>query len=232
MRRTFQGIYFALAAFHLISILVNFPLGVQYSKPLLISFLAIAYWQSCSRKLTPFDQSILVGLIFSWLGDVLLLFAGIQGKEILFLSGLGSFLLAHLFYIRAFILFPGSGKTLFPLALLIIFVYLIGILSYLWPVLAGVFMIPVLLYSMVISIMGYFAYVFYKKNPTPASKAVVWGALLFMVSDSLIALDKFMVSLEIWQVRFLIMLTYLAAQWLISSGVLKVKNQLFLKGED
>jgi uncharacterized membrane protein YhhN len=54
----------------------------------------------------------------------------------------------------------------------------------------------------------------------PASFFLVFaGSVLFVISDSLIALDKFLTSIP--HDRLLVMSTYISAQFLIMMGILK-----------
>jgi len=53
---------------------------------------------------------------------------------------------------------------------------------------------------------------------------VVFGAILFVISDSILAIRKF--KMPVAQGDFLIMLTYLAAQFLITWGILKTMDQI------
>jgi uncharacterized membrane protein YhhN len=56
-------------------------------------------------------------------------------------------------------------------------------------------------------------------QPDISFKLVFTGSLLFMFSDTLIALDKFLTPIP--SDRFWVMSTYMAAQYLIVTGVLK-----------
>jgi uncharacterized membrane protein YhhN len=82
-------------------------------------------------------------------------------------------------------------------------------------------LIPVIVYLFTISIMAICAS---ERKANPESyRIVLIGAVLFMISDSLIAIDKF--ALSILYPTLLIMGTYVFAQYCIAVGFLKNKNQ-------
>lgn len=147
----------------------------------------------------------LCGLGFGMVGDVLL---AIDGKN-LFVFGLGAFLVGHLGYLLA--LRPVTSldkRLLLPYAL-----YAFGVIQLMWPQL-GAMALPVMIYISVILLMSLATWATEHSN-----RSLQLGGLLFIVSDSLIGLNKF------WQpIPFageLIMLTYYAAQWLLAHGMLK-----------
>jgi uncharacterized membrane protein YhhN len=77
---------------------------------------------------------------------------------------------------------------------------------------------PVILYTIVIIAMAIFA-VRRKGRTIDKSFIMVYsGALLFIMSDAMIAIDKFLNPLV--QARLLIMATYIAAQLLIVKGII------------
>jgi uncharacterized membrane protein YhhN len=59
----------------------------------------------------------------------------------------------------------------------------------------------------------------FKTVPSKSFYFVFIGSVLFVISDSIIAIDKFLVSVP--NDRLLIMATYIAAQFLIMKGLLK-----------
>jgi uncharacterized membrane protein YhhN len=124
---------------------------------------------------TPFGQRVLAALLLSLLGDALLLSAA----RPMFLAGLVAFLLAHVAYVAAFL---GAGVLpLWPLPLLALGVGLT--LRWLWPHL-GSMKGPVVAYCLVIAAMVAAA------MGVP-SAAVHAGAVLFFLSDLLVARDRF-----------------------------------------
>jgi len=189
-----------------------------FLKPFLLPFLFIIVWKS---ETFPTKKILLTALTFSWLGDVILMFAN-QG-EIYFILGLVAFLISHLFYIALFLkqdhTTNGARSPLFWLSFLIIGLYLRSMLMLLFPTL-GALKLPVTVYAVTISIMLIVAFKGYLSWNGPAKYAVLFGAIFFVISDSLLAIDKFHEPLP--YAAFGIMLTYLLAQSLITTGILKL----------
>ena len=79
-------------------------------------------------------------------------------------------------------------------------------------------MVPVMLYMVVILVMSLVALNRFRRVEYHSFVLVFAGALSFMASDSLLAINKFYVSFPLS--GFLIMLTYIAAQYLIVKGTL------------
>lgn len=218
---TIFKIYITFSLLYLLILLLGYESLDLFLKPALIPILGFGVY--LFRKF-PTKNALLLALLFSWIGDVILLFADIA--EIYFILGLVSFLIAHIIYC---VLFNNQIKTkvpenriIFGIGSLIIALYLIGMLSLLLPSL-GELKIPVTVYASVISIMVLFAFngFFIWKNP--GNKYVFIGAIVFVISDSILAMNKFYAPIE--RSSFLIMLTYLVAQYLIVVGILKLNSK-------
>ena len=87
----------------------------------------------------------------------------------------------------------------------------------------GVMLIPVSVYMLVILTMATTAYLRKNKANMHSYKFVFLGALFFMASDSILALNKFYQPI-LWS-NISIMLTYAIAQYLIIIGILKLKDK-------
>lgn len=187
------------------------------AKPLLI-FLLIGYFYSETKGISSgLKKWIFLALIFSWIGDVLLLFQARQ--EIFFLLGLSAFLLAHIFYSIFFHtvrIKEGIPSKVFTLV--IVAVYYTALIVFLSPWL-GNMKLPVRVYGVVISFMFMLAMHMLYLNNKKAGLSMVVGALLFVISDSVLAIDKFYQSFEL--AGPVVMLTYGLAQWLITVGVVQ-----------
>jgi uncharacterized membrane protein YhhN len=214
----FLKIYIGFSLLYLLVLLAGQQNLDLFLKPMLIPLLGFAVY---FHEKFPLKNTLLAALLFSWIGDVILLFADIA--EIYFILGLVSFLISHLIYST---LFNKQSKTkkkknsaFFALGSLIIACYLIGMLALLIPSL-GDLKIPVIVYATVISMMLLLAFNGYLSWEKPGNKYVFVGAISFVVSDSLLAINKFYEPIE--KSSFLIMLTYLVAQYLIVVGILKL----------
>lgn len=147
---------------------------------------------------------LITALIASVFGDMLLHFD-------MFVPGLSAFLIAQVFYAFLFLKNRKSFKNRFGITL-ILSIYLIGVLFVLYPKLGGM-QIPVIAYMAVISLMGFLAV----QSSYPMKWAVL-GALAFILSDSLIAVNKFIFDIPFE--RLVVMSTYYAAQWMLVKGFL------------
>ena len=191
--------------------------ALQYaSKPLLVIVLIIYFLVQTRIWENNLKKWILSALFFSWLGDILLIF---QPKdEIFFLLGLSAFLLAHIFYIVFFhnIRIRNGVKSSWLLLLLVVIYYAI-LITILSPYL-GKMKLPVRIYGIVISFMFLLAmHMLFIKNKT-AGRWMMIGALLFVMSDSILAINKFYQSFEF--ANIIIMLTYGLAQLFIIQGAI------------
>jgi uncharacterized membrane protein YhhN len=209
--------YAVVLAVHLIGIYLNNETLQLFSKPLLV-ILLIGYFLSQTRIWNDaLKKWILAALFFSWVGDVLLMF---QGKDqLFFLLGLSSFLLAHIFYIVFFhhIRLRENIKSSW-LLLFIVVVYYAVIITLLSPYL-GAMKLPVRIYGIFISFMFLLAmHMLLIKNKS-AGRLMMIGALFFVLSDSMLAINKFYQAFEI--AGIMIMLTYGAAQFFITEGAIK-----------
>jgi len=182
-----------------------------FLKPILIPLLVL------SAVMLKFDGKVklILALVFSTLGDIFLLFDG----ELFFMLGLGSFLIAHVWYIVLFVnRLKGktSPKMLLPL-LFPIAIYLGVFLSLLWnqPKMEPM-RIPVVVYALVISTMLFYAGRLFMTNENGKVQLVV-GALFFVVSDSCLAWNTFHSVLP--HASLIVMSTYLMAQFLLTWGI-------------
>lgn len=180
--------------------------------PILIALLLAATRSSRARNL------FILALVFSFAGDVFLLFE--FANPALFVPGLLCFLITHILYIVYFVnIKPArisllkTAPWLWPLLLL----YVGGLLYLLYPGL-GALKIPVTVYALVITGMLLASLHIYKRvNPT-AGKHFILGALLFVISDSLLAVNKFYAVLPF---SFLVMVTYCFAQYFLVKGFIR-----------
>ena len=189
-------------------------------KPTLMIMLAFYFYLESKPDISSFAKKILAALVFSWGGDVFLMFQGY------FLPGLISFLIAHVFYILAFTenVHRASERrsTMNIILLALPFLFFSTVLfSFLLPNL-GEMMIPVGVYTSVITVMGISAAIRPNSVGKESYALVLSGAVIFMLSDSTIALNKFIYNGELPYARVVIMVTYLLAQYLIVQGCLKL----------
>jgi len=196
-----------------------FPWFHYLSKPAIMISLGLFFYAHISSKWNRFTAFMLIAIIASLFGDIFLMLAGDY-----FIWGLGSFLLAHIFYLLVFTAYglsPISQESLLkrkPWLVLIFLVYAVLLIGILYPYL-GKMLIAVCIYALVIMSMSLAALNRWKRVSQKSFAFVFMGALLFMLSDSMIAINKF--AFDIPLSHLWIMTTYITAQYLIVMGILR-----------
>ena len=186
------------------------------SKPLIVISLLVYYYYGSQRE----DRSptFILALVACLAGDVFLM------NPEYFIPGLVSFLVGHLLYIFAYRQHQNEDdvdslrglqrvRLAFPIVLAGT-----GLVVILFPVL-GSMQLPVMIYAAVITVMALTALFRYGRTTSKSFWLVFAGAVLFMMSDSILAFNKFMKPVA--NAGLLIMITYMAAQFLIVEGILK-----------
>jgi uncharacterized membrane protein YhhN len=201
MQAIYNALFFAFSLLYLV--LLSFdPLMISWLikiLPILILVIAVANTPvSSSRTL------LLLALAFSATGDVLL-------EQGLFIFGIAAFLIAQLHYGVFFARNWSSVTTRWPISASIL-IFMLAMAFLLSPHL-GELNTPVFAYLVVIGLMGLLA----TQSEMPLKWAVL-GAFVFILSDSLIAIDRFLQPLPLS--NYLVMITYYCAQWMIIQGAL------------
>jgi uncharacterized membrane protein YhhN len=197
--------YVAVSAVHLVSKFGGSRTIDRTSKALEMPTLAfgagVAILLAHRRPSTGITALLFGGLALSWLGDVLI--------ERLTL-GLGFFLAAHAAYIAMFeVAFHGRRPSRFGLLAIPWFLVLLVILV---PV-AGPMLPLVVLYGLMLGAMAI--------SSSRGNRLTALGGVLFVTSDSLLAIRLFTTRLQNNAGRFAVMLSYLGAQALLTIGTLK-----------
>lgn len=196
-------------------------------KPMLMIALAI-YFYSQTKASTKFFKLVLFGLIFSWGGDVFLMFEPFN--PLFFVAGLGSFLVAHIFYVLAFVnnikASPTPLGTSQIVTAVLPFLLFSGSFFFLIKDGLGDMMVPVIAYTIVISLMGITASL---RGSAVNKTSFIWvlaGAIMFIISDSTIALNKFVFTTDepLPFARVIIMGLYITAQYFIAVGSMKIRT--------
>lgn len=219
--RIAAGIFLGIAILNIICEARGFQPGILVTKPLLMISLALTFSLGLpSSKRRGWVRWFFASAFFSWGGDVLLLFTANPGFPF-FIAGLSSFLLAHLCYLLGFrqILHQSDQRSylrgrwwlVLPFA-----GYLLLFHGILWEGL-GSMRIPVIVYSLVIVAMALGALQLRTAMKASLFRLLFGGILLFVLSDSLIAVNMF--AQPVPGARWLIMLTYITAQTAIFTAI-------------
>ena len=181
---------------------------VYLFKPLTMVFILLIAVLTGKPDFSRYKYAIIAGLLFSLAGDVFLMLPSDR-----FVAGLVSFLFAHLFYITAFTSGTGFG---FSWRLLPCVIYGIFMFSILAPYL-GKMKWPVVVYMVVILVMAWQAWEQWRQTEQSAALLALLGAILFVVSDSALAVNRFRGQYK--SAPAVVLSTYFAAQWLIARSV-------------
>jgi uncharacterized membrane protein YhhN len=157
-----------------------------------------------------YGWAVLTGLLFSLAGDVFLMLPDDRFRE-----GLAAFLLAHLCYLIAFT--SGTPFLADWLPFLCWLVLGAALLRILWPGIPPALRLPVVVYVLTLLCMAAQANTRAMRLPSTSSLLASAGATLFVLSDGLLALDRFRMRFR--SARALVQITYFVAQWLIAASV-------------
>ncbi|PHS16810.1 MAG: hypothetical protein COA86_11120 [Kangiella sp.] len=157
-----------------------------------------------------YSKLFIVGLIFSVSGDFILDYFGKTG----FIFGLGSFFIAHIFYLIYF----GWWQWNAPKAGLALVILVSGgyVVSHLLPNLGALFY-PVIGYMFILTLMAFASFFSIKSN-----RWFVLGGVSFVISDSILGINKFYFQFDASHI--LIMVSYYFAQFALVKGASKFKN--------
>jgi uncharacterized membrane protein YhhN len=197
--------YIVVGIVHLVAILAGADALVALTKPLLMPALLLALLLAVPVRRGGTVVLAGVGILFGWLGDLSLMDAR-PG----FVVGLAFFLLGHVAYIVLFwrrmrLRRPRWWSAVFAL-------WYVALLAVLAPH-AGGMLVPLALYGLTLAVLGVSA--------SACSPWIAVGAALFVVSDSLLGLDRFLPGFALPQADLAIMLSYIAAQGLICWGIVR-----------
>ena len=209
--------FLLVAIVHIMFIVADNVLVTTITKYALMPLLMMHVWTNRKQGMSLRDP-LLVALFFSWMGDAFLLYD--DRNSMYFILGLASFLWAHVTYISAFRKRMHAPDGVHKPKMILLFLpilYAVALFSKLAPHL-GDMIIPVTLYTIVITLMCMFAILRYGRTSSYGFWFVLIGAILFILSDSMIAWSSFYAPFN--YSALLIMITYIMAQYLLVSGLM------------
>lgn len=206
----------AVALVHLGAHLADLATLARASQWLLMPLLALALAAATTAPRGRLVRLTLVSLVFSWLGDTA---PDIVTDDASFIVMVGFFLVAQAVFVIAFwpyrhasVLSPSQPARRRALAAPYLLA-LVGLVVACAPG-AGGLLVPVVIYGTTLALMAALA--------TGVGRLVPVGGAVFVVSDSLIALDAFVEGWALPGQGFWVMATYIAAQVLIVVGVARI----------
>lgn len=206
-----------VAAVELVAVALRLPALTYGAKPLLM--LLLLGWVCADARGRVFAwpeplRWLVVGMVFAWLGDVLLMADG----DAWFLGGIAAFAVMQACYLVAFLRVPGYGLVrAWPVTVVPYALVWIGVNVAIWSG-AEDLRVAVLAYSALAVAMALGALDLVLRVPDRLGWRIAGGAGLFVVSDALIALTAFGPLTDGSGPDTLIMATYIAAQAMIVTG--------------
>ncbi|WP_457616216.1 lysoplasmalogenase [Lutibacter sp.] len=198
-------IFLLVSVLDIAGIIFHIPYLIFIFKPFILLSLLLLYHVSVSEK----NNWYVRALLFSFLGDAFLVYEG----SFFFNLGLLSFLIAHLLFIKIVVSDIPKSDIKVKAISFIPFIITFSVLLYTLKDVLNEMLLPVTVYGVVISLFGAISLLNYITSKTTKSLFMLLGALFFITSDSILAINKFYVSKEIF--KSVIMITYIIAQYLI-----------------
>jgi len=206
-------LFACLGALNIVGQIYGHPQLTQLSKAMLMPSLFLLVYLTANPS-----SKYLWALFFSWLGDLFLIPNGTP----YFITGIACFWLTQIGYCHLILkrlkchLGAAFKSPKGRLPLLILTVYLLLVVYLMIPRLENL-LIPVMLYATTLAITGYLGFLLALEKKTLNNLLLAAGALLFVLSDSMIAFDAFYFSEK--QFGYWVMITYIPAQFLISKNL-------------
>ena len=214
MKYVFLLIFLVSTAVHLFASLKKDTRLRNISKPFILLAL-LGFYCSAASSVSPF---IVLALIFSWIGDVLLIPNGVKW----FTAGGIAFMISHAFFVAGY--WKDVVFEKIPLALILFLaVFFIAVVSWIFsklkPHLPKALFYPMFLYLLINGTMNCFAIFRAVSMGTLPAIVTAIGAALFFVSDSSLFFVRFKKESRL-KTHFLVMLTYSIGEFLIILGLL------------
>ena len=196
-----------------------------FTRPLIMVWIATYFLLNSKKK--SFRTGVLIAFFFSWAGDMLMMLSDVNDNELFVYAGFGGFFIAQIAYIFVFFLKTENDIKGFllrnPLWIIPLVGYGVLIYMTLYPRLEGMMVWIILIYA--ISLIGMSLAALNRRDRVGhrSFQLVFTGAVFFVISDSMIAVNEF--HTEFPQAGFLIMFSYIAAQYLIMNGLILEKEK-------
>ena len=184
------------------------------SKPFILFSLLLFYCFSAE----PIKITVVLALIFSWIGDILLIPDGIKW----FTAGGISFMISHFFFVLSYMQDVDFSK-INPIVVAVLGIFVLTVVFFIFrrlkPLLPKALFYPMYLYLLINGAMNCFAIFRYLSNKDLAGIITVIGAALFFVSDCSLFFVRFDKNSRL-KTHFLVMLTYSIGEFLIVLGLI------------
>ena len=208
LKLIFMTVLAVVSAVYLVTLFFKQGILQSVLKGCLVPLILAIYIFGAEKILVP----VILALIFGWIGDVLLLNIADLRR---FRLGLASFLTGHICFIVAFSFFiPQFNIPALIISIAVAAIFGFCMFKFVRPGKAMKY--PVIAYEIIIMLMAISAIqVFFAHGGTFGILALT-GSILFVISDGTLAFNTFRKDTKIGY--FLVMVTYIAAQLLITLG--------------
>lgn len=213
--KVISWIYLINGFIYLIATAIGLTETEYVSKALLMPLLIYYVYARSEGQVSIYRLFLTIGLIFSWIGDLLLLYA--ESSEWYFIGGLAAFLVTQIVYAASFNKATYEKLRFNAAKLLPVFILAFVMSTRIIPHTEDM-MIPIIAYS--IALFTMLGYAKLREELTTRSSYILSlaGGVCFVVSDGVLAYNKFVFSIP--YANLIIMSTYIAAQYLITYGIM------------
>ena len=214
MKTVFLIIFIVSTAIHLVASVRKDTRMRNITKPFLLLSL-LGFYVLAARSVS---AAIVLALIFSWIGDVLLMPKGVKW----FTAGGIAFMISHAFFVLGYLKDVDFSRipVLLIVLLAVFFAAAVAVIfSKLKPHLPKALFYPMFLYLLINGTMNCFAIFRCVSVPNAATVTTAIGAALFFISDTALFFVRFKKDSRL-KTHFLVMLTYSIGEFLIVCGLL------------
>ena len=214
MKTVFLIIFIVSTAVHLVASVRKDTRMRNITKPFLLLSL-LGFYVLAARSVS---AAIVLALIFSWIGDVLLMPKGVKW----FTAGGIAFMISHAFFVLGYLKDVDFSRipVLLVVLLAVFFAAAVAVIfSKLKPHLPKALFYPMFLYLLINGTMNCFAIFRCVSVPNAATVTTAIGAALFFISDTSLFFVRFKKDSRL-KTHFLVMLTYSIGEFLIVCGLL------------
>ena len=214
MKTVFLAVFILSTAIHLYASLRRDTRLRNATKPFLLLSL-LGFYVTAARSPS---TAVILALLFSWLGDVLLIPKGVKW----FTAGGIAFMVSHAFFIAGY--WPDVVFSRIPVFLIVLLaLFFAAVVSFVFsrlkPHLPKALFYPMFLYLLINGAMNCFAIFRCVSGPTAATVTTAIGAALFFISDTSLFFVRFKKDSRL-KTHFVVMLTYSIGELLIILGLL------------
>ena len=207
--KTVNWLFLLTAGLSIVAELIGFQVLFAVLKPLTTALMILLVLVFGDRSNPKYYKLTLIALLFCCVGDGILL------NSDWFIFGLLSFLLAHIFFFFSFVALSSFKMNWRPLVYLILFAG--SIYLYLLPGLADL-KFPVAIYITMIVLMSWQGIAHHLDTLNQSSGMIFLGVLLFMLSDSILAINRFQVDIP-YSAIWILSTYWLAIYYLANAAI-------------